>query len=121
MVNEGTKNKAVVTQLTKKYGIRRIEISVYHPQTNLMERGHQAIKDSLSKLANAEIGNWLRNLHACLWADRITVRITTEVSSFRFNYGYKPIILIKEDVLSWSFLAWKDVKITVKLLALRTL
>jgi hypothetical protein len=66
VVNEDTENKAMVIQLTEKYGIRRIEISVYYSQANLVERGHQVIKDSLSKLANAGISNWLKNLHICL-------------------------------------------------------
>jgi hypothetical protein len=105
MVDKGTENKAVVTQLTERYGIQKIEISAYHPQANSVERGHQVIKDSLSKLANARIGNWLRNLHICLWADRITVRTTIRISPFPFNYGYEPIMLIKEDIPSWSFLA----------------
>jgi len=121
VVDGGTENKAMVKRLTERYGIRRIEISAYHPQANSVERGHQAIKDSLSKLANAGKGNWLKNLHACLWADRTTVRTTTGVSAFRFNYGYEPIMPIEEEVPGWSFLAWEDVKSTADLLALRTL
>lgn len=121
VVDGGTENKAMVKQLTEKYGIRRIEISAYHPQANSVERGHQPIKDSLSKLANAGKGNWLKNLHACFWADRTTVRTTTGVSPFRFNYGYEPIMPVEEEVPGWSFLAWEDVKSTADLLALRTL
>jgi len=121
VIDGGKENKAVVNQLTKKYGIRRIELSAYHPQANSVERGHQAIKDGLSKLANAGKGNWLKNLHACMWADRTTVRTTTGVSPFRFNYGYEPIMPIEEEVPGWSFLAWEDVKSTADLLALRTL
>jgi len=121
VIDGGTENKAVVSELTEKYGIRRIQTSAYHPQANSVERGHQAIKDGLSKLANAGKGNWLQNYHACLWADRTTVRTTTGVSPFRFNYGYEPIMPIEEDVPGWSFLAWEDVKSTADLLALRTL
>jgi len=43
------------------------------------------------------------------------------VSPFRFNYGYEPIMPVEEDVPSWSFLAWEEVKSTADLLALRTL
>jgi hypothetical protein len=40
VVDGGTENKAVVSQLTERYGIRRIQISAYHPQANSVERGH---------------------------------------------------------------------------------
>ena len=96
-------------------------ISAYYPQANSVKRGYQAIKDGLSKLANAGKGNWLQNLHACFWADRTTVRTTTGVSPFRFNAGYEPIMPIEEEVPSWRFLAWEEVKTTAELLALRTL
>ena len=121
IVDGGTENKSWVTEMTKKYGIRRIEISAYHPQANPVERGHQQIKDGLAKLAEGGKGNWLKNLHACLWADRTTVRASTGVSPFRFNYGYEPIMPIEEEVPDWSFLKWSEVKTTGELLALRTL
>jgi hypothetical protein len=121
IVDGGTENKSLVAELTKRYGIRRIQISAYHPQANPVERGHQPIKDSLAKLAEAGKGNWLKNLHACLWADRTTVRASTGVSPFRFNYGYEPIMPIEEEVPGWSFLKWSEVKTTGELLALRTL
>jgi hypothetical protein len=53
VIDGGSENKSVVSELTKKYGIRRIEASAYHPQAISLERVHQAIKDGLSKLANA--------------------------------------------------------------------
>ena len=121
VVDGGTENKGLVTALTERYGIRRIQTSGYHPQANSVERGHKPIKDGLTKLAEAGKGNWLQNLHACLWADRTTVRATTGVSPFRFNYGYEPIMPIEEEVPGWSFLAWTEVKTTAELLALRTL
>lgn len=121
VVDGGPENKRVVKHLADRYGIHRIVISAYHPQANSVERGHQAIKDGLSKLANVGKGNWVENLAACFWADRTTVRTTTGVSPFRFNTGYEPIMPIEDDVPSWSFLAWEEVKTTAELLALRTL
>jgi hypothetical protein len=121
IVDGGKENKSLVAALTEKYGIRRIVISAYHPQANPVERGHRPIKDSLAKLSEAGKGNWMKNLHACLWADRTTVRASTGVSPFRFNYGYEPIMPIEEEVPGWSFLKWSEVKTTAELLALRTL
>ena len=121
VVDGGRENMEFVKELTDKYGIKRIEISAYHPQANSVERGHQPIKDCLSKLANSGKGNWLENYHAAFWADRTTVRTPTGVSPFRFNYGYEPIMPIEEEVPSWSFLKWRDVQSTAELLALRTL
>lgn len=121
VVDGGTENKEVVEELTARYGIRRIEISAYHPQSNSVERGHKPIKDALSKLSNAGKGNWVDNLQACFWADRTTVRTSTGMSAFRFNYGYEPIMPIEEEIPSWNFLRWEDIKTTEELLALRTL
>jgi hypothetical protein len=104
VVDGGSENKAVVKELTEKYGIKRIMISAYHSQVNSVEQKYQFIKDSLFKLTNIEKSNWLNNLHACFWADRTTVRTIMGVSPFRFNYRYEPIMSIEEDVLSWSFL-----------------
>jgi transposase InsO family protein len=69
----------------RKYGMRRIDIAPYHPQSNgLVERGHQTIINAIPKYQQRDTSirsglypkekGWTRYLALALWADRITTR-----------------------------------------------
>ena len=54
-------------ELIERYSIKRVIVSVYHPQVNgMIERGHQSIINLLVKLTAIKKGNWLENLIVAL-------------------------------------------------------
>ena len=96
MVNGGPENKALVADLVKRYGIYRLMVSAYHPQVNgMVERGHKPIVDALGKITNRGFTGWIKYLPAVLQADRITVRVSTGLTLYEFEYVNRLILPIK--------------------------
>jgi hypothetical protein len=118
VVDGGTENQGLVDNLRLLYGFNKVTTSAYHPQANPVERGHQQIKAVLAKLGWP---HWVDNLSFALWADRISIKSTTGVSPFRFNYGYEPLLPIEERIDSWQSLAWSEVRSREDLIAMRIL
>ena len=122
LTDGGPEFQDVVRELASKYGIKKVSTSPYHPQGNgRIERGHRSIKDALSKLKIEKRGNWVQNLPAVLWADRVTVQSSTGVTPYRLVYGYDPVLPIEQEIPSWSFLSWAEVRSRSELLAMRGL
>lgn len=70
VIDRGSENKDVVAELVKRYKVKKLVVSIYHPQTNgMIERGHKLIVDTLSKMLARESTYLFRNLPAILWAD----------------------------------------------------
>ena len=63
IVNGELENKNWLEKLAKRYGIKRVVVSAYHPQANgMVERGHRPIVNALSKMTDGGLGNWVQNL-----------------------------------------------------------
>ena len=109
----------MTTVLTKRYGINRVVVSAYHPQANgMIERGHRPIADSLSKLCHGPPRRgWVSLLSVVLWADRTTIRASTGMTPYEFQYGSKPVLPIELRYPTWSILNWKSVSNEVDLVA----
>lgn len=102
-------------------GIELIHGSAHHPRTyGMIERGHQPLLNTLSKLQKGDPTNWPDRLPALLWADRITAKRTTGYTPFELVYGrdaIEPIHLVKE---TWdSVVSWPQVRTTKQLLKAR--
>ena len=96
-VDGGGEFKGEVIKLLNKWGVDRIQVSAYHAQANgMIERGHQPLKDALSKLG----ANWVGNLPAVLFADRTTVHGPTGYTPFYMVYRQEPILLVKSRFLT---------------------
>lgn len=81
VIDGGSENKDAVAELAGRYGVKRVVVSAYHPQTNgMIERGHKPIVDALSKISAGGSTNWVRNLPAVLWVDQSTVHINRPYS-----------------------------------------
>ena len=120
VMDGGPENKAAVEELANKYGLKRIITSAYHPEGNgLVERGHAPIVNALSKMSSGGFSNWVRNLHAVLWADRTTCRESTGMTPYRMNYGTEAVLPVELHVPTWQTLPWDTVRTTEDLLALR--
>lgn len=108
VVDGGSENKLVAKSLLEDYRVKRILVSAYHPQANgLVERGHDAIVNSLSKYCSQQQGKWVDYLPLALWADRISVRRSTGHSAFELLYGRDCLLPVELSVASWSMIDWE--------------
>ncbi len=95
----GSENKEAVAGLARRYKVKRVVVSAYHPQANgMIEPGHKPIVDALSKMSDGEFTNWVRNLPAVLLADRSTVRTSTGLTPYYINCGSKLVLPIELEI-----------------------
>lgn len=67
VINGGSENKDVVAKLAERYGVIRVVVSAYHPQTNgIIEHGHKPVLDALSKMSTRGSINLIPNLPTVL-------------------------------------------------------
>ncbi|KAK1913548.1 hypothetical protein P3342_005485 [Pyrenophora teres f. teres] len=112
----GPENKGLVENLQQQWGINRVISSAYHPQgQGLIERGHTPIVAALKKLR----GNWVDNLANVLWADRTTVKRSTQETPAYLVSGREHILPVELSIPTWQTLPWSEVKDTPTLLAMR--
>ena len=120
VLDGGPDNNDLAEELARRYRIKRVVTSAYHPQANgMVERGHQPIVDGLAKITEGGFSNWVRNLHAVLWADRIIVRMSNGASPYRLNHGSDAVLPVVLANPTWQILDWDRVRSTSDLLALR--
>lgn len=84
-----------------------------------VEKGHRPLIDALAKMTEGNTTTWIDHLHAVLWADQSTVKLSTGVSLFRIVCGQEPVLPIDLEILTWRILLWGQVTNTSELLALR--
>jgi hypothetical protein len=120
VVDGGPENKAHVAEFVKRYGIRRVRVSVYHPQANgMIERGHRPITEALACMTEGGRKNWVKTLPAVLLADRTTVHGPTGKTPFFMVYGREAILPIELRYPTWRVLDWESVKSRADLIAVR--
>ena len=120
IIDGGSENKDAVAELARRYGVKRVVVSAYHPQANgMIERGHKPIVDALSKMSDGGSTNWVQNLPAVLWADRSTVRTSTGLTPYYICCGSEPVLPIELEIPTWRILPWNEVHSTADLLAMR--
>jgi transposase InsO family protein len=108
VLDRGSENLNIAKELLEAYKINRVTTSAYHPQANgLVERGHDAIINSLSKYCSRAPETWVRYLHLVLWADRISVRRSTGYSAFELVYGRDGLLPVDLNLRSWSIVDWE--------------
>ena len=113
-------DNALVTELSRTYGIRHITTSGYNPQANgMIERGHKPVVAALTKATAGGIDNWTFYLPLVLWADRITAKVTTGRTPFYLETGREGLLPIELNFPTWSVLPWEEVTSTADLLAIR--
>ena len=121
IIDGGSENKEAVAELTRKYGIKRVVVSAYHPQANgMMERGHKPIIDALSKMSDGGSTNWVRNLPTVLWANQSTLRTLTGLTPYYISCGNEPVLPIELEIPTWRILPCDNVHTTSDLLAMCT-
>lgn len=119
IVDDESKNKATINDLTIKYEIKRIVVSVYHFSTNeMIEKKHRLITNSLAKITKKS-KKWIDNLHTMFWVDRIIVKFIIDVIFFYLNCDNDFIFSIELDIFIWRMLSWNIVRIIENLLIMR--
>lgn len=86
--NGSSFKNALVTPLLKRYNIKHVFCSPYHPQANgLVERLNQTIARALAKLAQENVRTWDKYLAGVLCAYRTTKQSSTKFEPFYLTYG----------------------------------
>jgi len=121
VLDGGTENLNLTKDLLENYKIQRTVVSAYHPQANgLVERGHDAIVNSLAKYCSKNPEDWDKYLPLVLWADRVSVRRSTGYSAFELVYGRDCLLPVDFAPESWSIVDWEgEVKTREDLLVAR--
>jgi hypothetical protein len=115
-VDGGTENKSVVEALASQFGIHRVQASAYNSRAQgLIERGHQGFIHGLAKLP----GNWVDNLSAVTWAERVSLRRPLGYSPAQLVLGQNPVLPIELAVPTWQSLPWAEVRTQAELIAVR--
>jgi hypothetical protein len=123
IVDGGPENKGELKKLAEEMGMFRCQVMPYHPESNgVVERGHKAIADALSKLTEGSREaewHWREHLPAVLWADRTTAKRTTGYAPYRLMFGSDCVLPIETTSPTWNVAHWKDIEDTESLLAMR--
>ena len=116
VLDGGGEFKGEVIDLLNRWGVDRVQVSAYHaPGNGMIERGHQPLKNALSKLGD----DWVTNLAAVLFADRTTVHGPTGYTPFYMVYGREPILPVESKFPTWRTIFTEEVTDRSKLLELR--
>ena len=93
VLDHGSENLDLTKDLLEYYKIKRMVVSVYHPQANdLVERGHDFIVNSLSKYCSKKPEEWVNYLPLALWAGRVSIWRSIGYSSFEVR-DHREVVL----------------------------
>ncbi|KAI7961905.1 hypothetical protein MJO28_002394 [Puccinia striiformis f. sp. tritici] len=94
-------------------GIKVRVTTAYYPEANgMIERGHQALKDTLVKLCGTDGKKWRSYLPLVLFADRISTKRTTGYSPYELILGQSPILPVDLELETYLGIDWHKVKTT---------
>ena len=85
----------------------------------MIERGHKPIVDALAKMSGGGKRSWVANLHAVLFADRVTTKTTTGCTPYYLNHGSEAVLPIELEYPTWRISDFQGVQSTSDLLAVR--
>jgi hypothetical protein len=120
VLDGGRENLDMTKDLIDRYRIKETVISAFHPQANgLVERGDDAVVNSLAKYCSDAPTEWVKYLLLALWADRISVRRSTGYSAFELLYGRECLLPIEFTVQSWGMVDWEQIESREDLISAR--
>ena len=80
-------------ELSRRYGIRRIRTTPYHPQANaFVERLHGFMRGAISALSPADQSDWHKLLPVTAFAYRATPHDRTGLTPFFLMHGREPVL-----------------------------
>ncbi|GBN64085.1 Retrovirus-related Pol polyprotein from transposon 412 [Araneus ventricosus] len=81
---------ALTTEFLEKFGVKVVRSSVYHPQSNPVERMHSTLKRILRVLRLEALPDWEKILPQSLFALRTVIHDSTGFSPAELVHGKKP-------------------------------
>jgi hypothetical protein len=104
----------------KELGIEVKTTTPYYPEANgMVERGHQALKDTLVKLCGTDGKKWRNFLPLVLFADRISTKRTTGYPPFELVFGQSPVLPVDLEFETFLGIDWHKISTTQELLEAR--
>lgn len=90
----GEFNNALMTELLKTCGMKKINTSAYHPQANgMIERFNQTMKGMINKaLKDGDGSNWHNYVSSVCFSYRITKHTSTKYSPFFLLFNQHPML-----------------------------
>ena len=91
--DNGTEFDGVFDVLARKYGVKRIRTSPYHPQANgIVERLHGYMRGSLAAMSTADQAQWHRLLPVTAFSYRATPVGRLGLTPFFLMHGREPVL-----------------------------
>jgi hypothetical protein len=86
--------KVAVDELTRKYGIHPIHISLYNSQANgIVERWHRDVREAIIKTCEGDKMRWNQVVHSVFWAEHITIQKAMGLLPYFMMHGVESIFL----------------------------
>ena len=84
----------LIKELTSTLGIKKIECSPYHPESNGgLERAHSSFKETLKFQITTDRNNWDDFVDLSIYAYNTAIHSSTGYSPFELLFGRKPYLL----------------------------
>jgi len=85
-----------LVEMCNSVGIKLVHSTSYYPQGNgLAESSNKSLIRIIKKLLEDNKKNWDSKLKYALWADRVTIKISTGNSPFKLVYGTEAVFQIQ--------------------------
>lgn len=79
----------LIKELTKLFAIRKINVTPYHPQANVVERTHRVLNAYLRAFTNKNKDDWAENLKYATFAYNNSIHSTTGYTPHELAHGFR--------------------------------
>lgn len=118
--DNGPEVQGAVIRLMDRWGIPHVKISPYNSKANgVVERGHFVIREAIIKACRGSPNKWPDHVHHAFFADKVTVRRSTNFSPFYLLHGVDPVLPFDLSEASFMVDGYRSGMTTAELLAIR--
>ena len=91
----------------------------YNFRTNeMIECEHKSLIDELSKMTDEDLEKWINLLFLILWMNQITIKCSTDQTSYELLYDYACVLSIEMHISTWTTFIWNIIQTQTDLLAI---
>lgn len=80
-------NSALIKEIRKIFKIKKISITAYHPQANIVERTHQTITEYLRQFVKNDAAEWDQYLELAMFSFNTTKNSSTQYPPYDLVFG----------------------------------